>query len=286
MIVHIKEIIKKAQKGNYAIGAFNTINLETTIGILRAAQKMKSPVIIQISPRTIEYAGLETIMGIIENVARAEAKNIPIAVHLDHGKSFEIVKQCVDAGFSSVHLDASEFDFEKNMALTKKAVDYAHRHGVWAQGELGRLFGQEGLIRVILPKNPDEYMTDPAKAKEFVQKTGVDTLAVSIGAMHGHFTGQEKIDFNRLTEIIKKVKNPLVLHGGSGVKTAEIRKAIKLGIRIINLDTDLRLAFTTTLRQTLRKIDGSHDPRKILAPSIEAVEKTVETKIKILGGLK
>jgi len=282
MLVHIKEIVKKAEKGNYGVGAFNTANLEITLGIARAAKAKRAGVIIQVSEKTIEYAGLKDIVQIVKTVADSEAKGIPIALHLDHGHSLKTVKACVKAGFSSVHMDASSEPFEKNIALTKKAVEFAHRHGAWAQGELGSLIGQEGMTKIKLPKNPDEYMTNPDKAAEFVARTGVDTLAISVGAMHGLFKGKEKLDLKRLTEIHKNVKIPLVLHGASGVPNAQIKAAIKRGVRIINIDTTLRVAFTDALRATLKKASKTiHDPRKILSPSIGAVEKAVAEKIAV-----
>lgn len=283
MIIHISEIVKKAQRGNYGVAAFNTANLETTIGIVKAAVAQKSPIIIQVTEGTIKYAGLETIFQIIRTVGESVGKRISIAIHLDHGRDFKTVKACVDIGFSSVHMDASDLPFAQNIAVTKRAVDYAHKHGAWAQGELGSLIGKEGMTKIKLPKDPDSYMTDPAKAQEFVDKTGVDTLAISVGTMHGHFKGQEKIDFKRLTEIAKQVKTPLVLHGTSGVKGTEIKKAVAMGVVITNVDTDLRIAFTEALHQTLADVGSVYDPRKILTPSIEAVQKIAENKIKILG---
>lgn len=288
MLVHIKTIISKAQKGGYAVGAFNTSNLEVTLGIIRGAVAKKSPVIIQVSESTIKYAGLKMIANMVQTLANNEAKDVPIALHLDHGKSFRSVSECVRAGFSSVHIDASDLPFEENIALTKQAVDYAHRYGVWAQAELGSMIGKEGMTALDIPKDPDSYMTDPSKAKEFVKRTNVDTLAISVGTMHGYFKGKEKIDFPRLEKISKEIpKMPLVLHGASGLINGDVSGAIKLGVRIINIDTDLRIAFTETLRQTLKDTPkGFYDPRKILTPSIEAVQKRVEEEIEVFGSGK
>jgi len=283
MIVHLKEIISQAQKKKFAVGAFNTSNLEVTLGIVAGAVKMKSPVIIQISESTIKYAGLKNIFNLINSIAETDGKDIPIAIHLDHGKNWEIVKDCILIGLSSVHFDGSAFPFEKNVRLTKRAVEFAHRHGVFCQGELGSLPGREGLARIIIPKNHDSFMTNPEQAREFVAKTSVDTLAVSVGSLHGIFKGQEKIDFERLSKIQQQVKLPLVLHGGSGVKDEEIKRAIKLGIRIINIDTSLRLAFTKTLKQTVKATKSFYDPRKILAPSIIAVAEETADRIKVFG---
>ena len=281
MLVHIKEIVKIAQRKKIAIGAFNTYNLESTLAIIRAVAASKNPAIIQISEATIDYAGLETIIEMIKTVDNRENKKVPLAIHLDHGKNFEIVARCLKAGLTSVHMDGSELPYEMNLALTKIAADLGKRYGAWVQGELGSLFGKEGLTKVKVPKNHNLYMTNPAQAAEFAKKTGINTLAVSVGTMHGNFSGREKIDFGRLLKIRKSVKIPLVLHGGSGVKNQEIKRAIKSGIRIINIDTDLRIAFTKTLAKTLKKKITFYDPRKILFPAIAAVQKTVEEKINL-----
>jgi fructose-bisphosphate aldolase, class II len=288
MIVHIKKIIAQVQKGGFAVGAFNTSNLEVTLGIIRGAVKANSPVIIQISESTIKYAGLENIIQLINQLAKTDGKNIPIAIHLDHGKDFELVKACVRAGISSVHMDASDFPYEENIAKTKKAVAYAHKFGAYCQAELGAMIGKEGMTKIIVPKNADDYMTNPAQVKDFVLRTGVDTLAVSVGTLHGHFEGKEKIDLPRLKKIHSEIPNtPLVLHGASGSVASEVRAAIKSGIRIINIDTDLRIAFTKTLRSTLKTLPNCfYDPRKVLAPSIEAVSLMTEEKIAIFGSGK
>ncbi len=285
MIVKLKSIIAKAQKGRYAIGAFNTANLETTLGIIRAARANNSPAIVQISEATIKYAGLEPILNIIRAVDKSEGSKTPIAIHLDHGKDWEIVKACVLAGFSSVHMDASAYSFKDNVKITKKAVEFAHKHGVWAQGELGSLFGKEGMTNVEIPKDANSYMTDPERVKEFISSTGVDELAVSIGTMHGNFSGQENIDFKRLKSISLKTSTPLVLHGASGVDLSQIKQAIRTGITIINIDTDLRIAFTKALRLTLSKEESFYDPRKVLAPSIEAVKNEAAIKMKAFGSI-
>ncbi|MEK7167458.1 MAG: class II fructose-bisphosphate aldolase [Patescibacteria group bacterium] len=283
MIVHIKEILKKKVK--CAIGAFNTYNLESTLGILRAAKIKKTPVIIQISEATIKYAGLKTILAIIETAVEKEAKDIPIAVHLDHGKSFEIVSECIKEGLSSVHMDGSALPFKDNVSVTKKAVVFGHKHGAWVQGELGALPGKEGMTKVEVPKD-GLYLTDPKEAEQFVKLTGVDTLAVSVGTMHGNFKGKEKVDLERVRQIGKRVKKPLVLHGASGITDLKLKQAIKAGISIINIDTDLRIAFTKTLKKTLHKELSFYDPRKILSPSALSLQKAVEKKISVFNSKK
>ncbi|MBL7021822.1 class II fructose-bisphosphate aldolase [Patescibacteria group bacterium] len=282
MLVHIKEIVAKAKEGNYGIGAFNVANLETTLGVTRAAVKVRAPIIIQVSEKTIEYAGLKPITHIVQTIAKNEAADIPVALHLDHGHSFKSVSECINAGFSSIHIDASDLPFDENVKITKESVDYAHKHGVWAQGELGRIFGKEGLVNGNFEKL-EEFLTDPQQAVEFVEKTGVDTLAISVGTYHGRFKGKEKIYFDRLDEIRKAISVPLVLHGASGIPDNELTKAIEHGIQIVNIDTSLRVAFTEKLKETVNKETDYVDPRKILGPSIEAVSEVVIRKIKHLG---
>jgi tagatose 1,6-diphosphate aldolase GatY/KbaY len=281
MLTHIKNVVAFAKRRKIAVGAFNTYNLESTLAIIQAVAASQSPAIIQISESTIDYAGLETIIEMIRTIDSRENKDIPLAIHLDHGRTFEIVARCLKAGLTSVHLDGSALDYQSNVVLTKQAADLGHRYGAWVQGELGALFGKEGMTKVKVPKDHSLYMTDPAQAAQFVKKTGIDTLAVSVGTMHGNFSGREKIDFSRLAKIKKSVKIPLVLHGGSGVSSREIKRAISSGIRIINIDTDLRVAFTKTLAQTLKKKITFYDPRKILLPAIGAVEREVRAKIKL-----
>lgn len=283
MLVHIKEILRDASRRKYALGAFNTVNLETTLAIVRAAAAVRSPVIVQISEKTIRYAELKPIADVMRTVARHVGGVIPVAMHFDHGKSFAAVRECVDAGFSSVHIDASESPFEDNIAVTGQAVAYAHRFGVWVQGELGTIFGKEGLTKVRTGQGPTAHLTDPARVREYIAATRVDTLAVSIGTLHGSFKGRERLDLPRLSAIGAAVKMPLVLHGGSGVTPAEIRSAIRRGIRIINIDTDLRIAFTKSLRRSLRKLQANYDLRTYLGPATAAVQEKVERLLVLFG---
>jgi len=285
-LIHIKNLLKEANRQKFALGAFNTQNLETTLAIMRAAEKNRASCVIQVSEATIDYAGLESIAEIVKTAAKKEMKRGRVALHLDHGKKFESIANCIKAGFSSIMMDASHLPFRENIAATRRAAEYAHKHGVFAQGELGRLAGVEDVVRVA---GHEAFMTHPDEAAEFVRKTGVDTLAVSIGNVHGIAKireGVPKLDLERLKEIGKKVRVPLVLHGASGIPEEEIKKAIKLGIRIINIDTEIRLAFTDSLRATLSGDKSIFDPRKVLGPAAEAVEKVVAEKIKIFGSAK
>ena len=283
MLVHIKDILQKADREGYAVGAFNTQNLELTLAIARAAVAQKSPVIIQISEKTIEYAGLKPITHIVETIAKNHSNHVPIALHLDHGKSFLVVSECVKAGFSSIHIDGCELPYDENVALTKESVAYAHRHRVWAQGELGTIFGKEGLTKVRARQSPTAHLTDPARVREYVEATRVDTLAVSVGTFHGSFKGREHIDQRRVVAIHRAVKLPLVLHGGSGVSLQEIKLAIRRGIRVINVDTDLRIAFTQSLRRALGGLRGRYDLRGYLGPATVATQRVAEQKMVAFG---
>ncbi len=207
-LVHIKNLLKDANRGKYALGAFNTQNLETTLAIMRAAEKNRAPLVIQVSEATIDYAGLMSIAEIVKTAAKNILLHAPVALHLDHGKKFQSIIGCIKVGFSSIMMDASHLPFKENIAATKKAAEYAHRHGVFAQGELGRLAGVEDVVRVA---GHEAFMTHPDEAAEFVKKTGIDTLAVSIGNVHGIVKMREgvpKLDLGRLKEIQKKIKVP------------------------------------------------------------------------------
>lgn len=283
MLVHIKDIVRDASRRGYAIGAFNTVNLEVTLAIVRAAVAARSPVIIQISEKTIQYAELKPITDVIRTVAQHVGGTIPVAMHFDHGRSFNAVRECVDAGFSSVHIDASLEPFADNIAVTSQTVAYAHRAGVWVQGELGMIYGKEGLRRIRVRAVAAQSMTDPARVGEYVSATRVDTLAVSIGTLHGLFRGRERLDLLRLSAIARQTKLPLVLHGGSGVSSKEIRAAVRRGIRIINVDTALRIAFTQSLRRSLGRTRGHFDLRSYLSPAVQAVQRVVEKQMALFG---
>jgi fructose-bisphosphate aldolase class II len=287
MLVHIGKIVNKKMVGKYALPAFNTSDLEMTKALARAAEAQNAPIIIQTSVGALEYAGMEELGGIIKTVAR-KAK-VPIALHQDHCHDFALIKKLIDLGYSSVMLDASHLPYKENLKLTKQVVAYAHKRGVWVQAEIGRILGNEDWQNV---KSGEDLMTDPDEAAEFVAATNIDTLAVAVGSMHGIpvnpkikkilTTLKEHIDLPRLAAIRKKVKIPLVLHGASGVPNDQMRKAINHGVAVFNIDTDLRVAFNKALRDNLNKHPQIYDPRKILAPAAEALQKMAETKIKLL----
>ncbi len=302
-IVSTTDLFKKALAGKYAIGAYNVNNMELLQAIVEAGNESKAPLILQVSAGARKYANQTYLLKLVE--AALESSDIPIALHLDHGEDFEICKACIDGGFSSVMIDGSKYSLEENIELTKKVVDYAHPKGVSVEAELGRLAGVEDNISV---SEKDAIYTNPAEAKEFVERTGVDSLAVAIGTSHGayKFKGEAKLDFERLAEIQEAVGKdfPLVLHGASSVPASLVKicndygadipgakgvpeemfsKATSLGVAKINVDTDLRLAFTGAIRKHFSENPSDFDPRKYLGPARAAVKEIVKHKIKIFG---
>ncbi|EKD49878.1 MAG: hypothetical protein ACD_63C00023G0008 [uncultured bacterium] len=279
MIAHAKDLIKDAFKRGYALGSFNTFNLESTQGIVNAANMKSAPIIIQISETTVDYAGIKPITHIVSTIAKNEAVLIPIALHLDHGKKFHSIIETINAGFTSVQIDGSDLVLDENIMLTKQIVEYAHRRNVIVQGEVGRIPGtHESADKLFVEKG---MLTDPDEAEKFVRETGVDTLAVSIGNCHG--IKPTKLDFDLLKKIRDKVDVPLILHGGSRVTTEDVKFLVKTGITEINIDTEIRESFTLALRNTLASYPDEIDPRKILAPSKMAVAKAVEEKLDTFG---
>lgn len=282
MITSVKEILEKAKKGGYAVGAFNTINLETTRAIVEAAKEMRSPIIIQVTEKTMEYAGGRGIFHLIKNDAEFYASEVPVGIHLDHGKSFEIIQRAIEIGFTSVMYDGSRKDYPDNLAMTKKVVDYCHEKGVSVQSELGSVpYIGEGEIGEI---DWDKYMTDPNQAKKFVEETGSDALAVAIGNAHGFFKERSTPDFSRLEMISKNVKIPMILHGASDWEGSRVKEVIQRGIACFNVDTATRLAFINSLAKAVKdQSDISYDVRKLLGDARDAVKEEVKKKIKIFG---
>jgi len=300
MLVTNKDLMVPARRNGYGIGAFNVNNLEAVLAVAEAATEEKSPAIVAVTPGAIKYGGLPYLSRIVRTAA--ELASVPVALHLDHGEDFETASKCVGAGFTSVMIDGSSLKFEDNTALTKRVVEMAHPKGVSVEAELGRLAGvEESTV-----EEKDAILTDPAVAKEFVDRTGVDTLAVAIGTSHGayKFKAEPKLDFERLKLITKQVSIPLVLHGASsvpswiiekaskygaelggakGIPEEHIQKAISMGIAKINIDTDLRLAFTAAVREVLANSPKEFDPRKILGPAKEAMKQVVKGKMRLFG---
>ncbi|MFH0873631.1 MAG: class II fructose-bisphosphate aldolase [Candidatus Komeilibacteria bacterium] len=285
MIEDLLLTVRKAQKKHYAIPAFNVSDLEMVQAIIRAAVKMKSPVIVQTSESALKYAGAKTLAMIISSVAADIGQAVPVAIHLDHGKHQAVINQCLRNGFNSVHRDASELPLAKNIAATRKTVLAARKFKARVQGELGAIFGLEGLTKLKQGFDQRQMMTDPRQVKEFVGRTGIDTLAISVGTIHGSFKGVEHIDVKLIKAIAREVTTPLVLHGGSGNDPRQIKAAIKAGVCIINVDTDLRLALVSGMRRALKKPSkaGKVDPRAILLESYAPMQAEAERLMKLFG---
>ncbi|MCI5697825.1 MAG: class II fructose-1,6-bisphosphate aldolase [Clostridiales bacterium] len=298
-LITSKEMFRKALEADYAIGAFNVNNMEIIQGIVEAAGEENAPLILQVSAGARKYAKAPYLRHLVE--AAIEDTGVDVCLHLDHGEDFEICKQCVDDGFTSVMIDGSKHPYEENIALTKEVVEYAHAHGVVVEAELGRLAGIEDNINV---DARSASFTDPDEAAEFVERTGVDSLAIAIGTSHGayKFKGEPYLDFERLKEIHKLIPDtPLVLHGAStvlrefvdrcnkyggeipgaqGVPEEMIKEAVKHGVCKVNIDTDLRLAMTAEIRRVLVEQPDVFDPRKYLGPGRDAIKKMVQHKIR------
>ena len=297
MLVTTKEMFKKSMEEHFAVGAFNVNNMEIIQGIMDAAAENKSPVVLQASSSAIKYARIGYLKKMVE-AAIEEHPEVPVALHLDHGPDFETCKMCVDAGFTSVMFDGSKYDFEENVRLTKEVVDYAHAHGVVVEAELGKLAGIED----------DAMYTDPEQAKEFVERTGCDSLAIAIGTSHGayKFKGEPRLRFDILAKVKELIPNtPIVLHGAStviqelvemcnkyggdipgakGVPDEILHEASLKGVSKINVDTDLRLAMTAQIRKVFAEEPSAFDPRKYLTPAREEVKATVSHKMKDVFG--
>ncbi|MEW6661828.1 MAG: class II fructose-1,6-bisphosphate aldolase [Bacillota bacterium] len=278
-LVDLKTLMTAAEEGKYAVGAFNCNNMEIVQAIIQAAEAEKAPVIIQASQGAIKYAGLAYITGLVR-VAAAQA-SVPVCLHLDHGTSFEQVIRCIRDGFTSVMIDGSKLPLEENIALTKKVLDVARAVGVSVEAELGKIGGTEDDITV---SEREALMTDPDEAKYFVEKTGVDALAIAIGTAHGRYKGEPKLDFERLKRVRELVQIPIVLHGSSGVPDEAIRTAIELGVRKVNIDTNIREAFVKGVREALAADPDEIDPRKVLGPAREEMTKVVREKIRLFRG--
>ncbi|MCX8074583.1 MAG: class II fructose-1,6-bisphosphate aldolase [Clostridia bacterium] len=302
-LVTTKDMFEKAYKGNYAVGAFNVNNMEIVQGIMEAAQEQAAPVILQVSSGARKYANPIYLKKLVEAAVECNEQkgiDLPIALHLDHGADFEICKSCIDGGFTSVMIDGSKYDFEENIAVTKKVVEYAHAKGVVVEAELGKLAGVEDDVNV---SDGDAMYTNPDQAVEFVERTGCDSLAIAIGTSHGayKFKGEPKLRFDILEKITNMMPNyPLVLHGASsvpqefvnmcneyggnipgarGVPEEMLREASKLGVCKINIDSDIRLAMTAYIRECFVKTPEVFDPRTYLGSARDAVKFMVSRKI-------
>jgi len=302
-LVTTKEMFEKAMRENYAIGAFNFNNMEFIQAICDAAEAQKSPVILQCSSSAIKYARIPYLMKMVE--AAVETTTIPIALHLDHGPDFETAKMCIDAGFTSVMIDASKYDYDENVRITKEVVEYAHSHGVVVEAEIGTLAGVEDEVNV---DSDDARYTNPQQAYDFVQATGVDSLAIAIGTSHGayKFKGEPRLRFDILEQVKEKLPNtPIVLHGAStviqeyvqmcnenggsipgaqGCPDEMLAEASHRGVSKVNVDTDLRLAMTGAIRRAFAQDPSVFDPRKYMGPGRDEIQKAVEHKMRDVFG--
>lgn len=277
-LVSMAQLLLDAQQGQYAVGAFNCNNMEIVQAIVSAAEAEKSPVIVQASQGAIKYAGIEYIAAMTR--LAAEQASVPVALHLDHGTSFAQIMSCVRNSFTSVMIDGSKLPLEENIALTNKVIEAVRPLGISVEAELGKIGGTEDDITV---SEKEALFTDPAEAERFVSETEVDALAIAIGTAHGQYKGIPKLDFQRLTEIRKRVNVPIVLHGSSGVPDEAIQKAISLGVCKVNIDTNIREAFVAAARKVMVDHPQEIDPRKMLGPAREATVAIIREKIRLFG---
>lgn len=276
MIVTLNPVLQAAQQHKFAVGAFNVYNLESVEAVISAAEEMHAPVVVQTSEKAIEYGGMPELAAII--LTRAKSATVPVVFHVDHGRTHSVLYDAIDSGYSSIMYDGSHLPYDENVRWTKEMVERAHRKGISVEAELGRVGGVEDDV------SAEEALTDPGMAVEFIRATRCDALAVGIGNNHGKPKPGEKLRLDRLEQIAAVVSLPLVLHGASGTPEADIRRAIQLGITKINIDTDLRIAFSAAEREVLNNDPKLYDPRSILAPGTEAMREVVRHKIALFGG--
>ena len=278
MLLSTRQMLLEAQKGGYAVPAFNVHNLETIQTVVEAAVELNSPIIVAATPGTMTYAGEDFFIKIVEHCANKY--EIPIAMHLDHHEDVAAIKRAIQYGTKSVMIDASHFGFDANIEKVKEVVDYAHRFDVTVEGELGILGGVEEDLEV---DAKDVLYTNPAQAKEYVSRTGIDALAVAIGTAHGVYAVEPKLDFERLAEIKAVVNIPLVLHGASGVPVDQVKRAIELGVCKVNIATELKIPFAESVRKTLIDNPNESDPRKYFTPAKIVMKRVAREKIIMCG---
>ena len=274
-LVTTKQMLLDAQKGNYAVGEFNVENMEMVMAVMEAAEELKSPVIMQTTPSTVKYAGLDFFLANVK--AAAERASVPVAMHLDHGSSFELAMQAYRTGYTSIMIDGSHGSFEENIAVSKAVADACTPSGIPVEAELGKVGGKEDD----LDGGDDNPYTDPDQAVEFVKHTGITSLAVAIGTAHGVYKGEPKLDLDRLSEIREVVDIPLVLHGTSGVPDETVTECVNRGICKVNYATDLRIAFTKGVSEVFSENPDVIDPKKYNACGKERVKEYVMSKIKV-----
>jgi len=277
-LVPMADILKKANKEYYAVGGFNINNMEFLQGIIWAAEEAESPLILQASEGAIKYIGMDYVVNMVE--AAVKDTEIPVALHLDHGSSYDVIMDCIRNGFSSVMFDGSKYPLKQNVRLTKEVVKAAHSVGVTVEAELGQIGGAEDDLEV---DEKDASFTDPDEAEEFVRKTGVDALAIAIGTAHGVYKGKPELDFKRLKDIKARLDFPLVLHGASGVPEKDVIRAVTMGINKVNVNTAFQQVFTAKIRELFDNKPELYDPRKYCGPGRDAIKAKVKEKIRVLG---
>ncbi|GGJ74097.1 fructose-bisphosphate aldolase class II [Anoxybacillus voinovskiensis] len=278
-LVSMKEMLDKALAEKYAVGQFNINNLEWTQAILAAAEEEKSPVILGVSEGAARYmGGFKTVVNMVKGLMEDMNITVPVAIHLDHGSSFEKCKAAIDAGFTSVMIDASHHPFEENVQITSQVVEYAHARGVSVEAELGTVGGQEDDVVA-----DGVIYADPKECEELVKRTGIDCLAPALGSVHGPYKGEPKLGFKEMEIIRDLTRIPLVLHGGTGIPTEQIQRAISLGTSKINVNTENQIAFTKVVREILAKDEKVYDPRKFIGPGRDAIKATVIGKMREFG---
>ncbi|MGE5672526.1 MAG: class II fructose-1,6-bisphosphate aldolase [Mycobacterium leprae] len=277
-LVPLRTLLDAANKGNYAVGAFNVNNMEFVQGIVEAANELHAPVIIQASQGAIKYAGIGFISAMVK--LAAESAVVPVALHLDHGTDFNTIVSCIRNGFTSVMFDGSKWAKAENIAMTQEIVKIAHAVGVSVEGEIGKIGGVEDDIAV---DERDANLTPVADAIEFYKATGVDALAMSFGTAHGHYKLPPKLAFDRIEAVHKEIGAPLVMHGGSGVPDEDVRRGVSLGIRKVNVDTELREAFLGEVRRQLAERPNEIDPRKVFGPGKDALKEKLKEKMRLFG---
>lgn len=275
-LVTSEQMLEDAQKGGYAVGAFNVENMEMVKAVIGAAQELRAPVMLQTTGSTIKYGSMETYAAIV--AAEAKKATVPVCLHLDHGSSFELAVQAIKAGYTSVMIDGSHENFEDNIAVTKKVVDVAKACGIPVEAELGKVGGKEDDTEAEADTN-----TDPEEAKEFVERTGVSSLAIAIGTAHGFYVGTPVLDKERVSAVKKLVSVPLVLHGGSGLSDEDVRDCIRRGMCKANFATELRAAYTDAVKKLLAEHPETFDPKKLGVVGMEAVKNLVMDRMKVCG---
>lgn len=279
MLVNMKEMLNKAKEEKYAVGQFNINNLEWTIAILKKAQELNSPVILGVSQGAAKYmCGFNVVSSMVKELIKSLNITIPVALHLDHGDSFEACKNAIDAGFTSVMIDASHFPYEENVRITKEVVEYARKYNVSVESELGRVGGQEDNV-----VSQGVVYADVDECVEFVKATGIDCLAPALGSVHGPYKGEPKLGFKEMLEIKEATNKPLVLHGGSGIPDYQIKESISRGTCKINVNTECQQEWTKLVRETLSNDKEVYDPRKIIGPGMKGIAKVVNDKIILFG---